>query len=327
MTVALSACTINIGDTREEAPVQSEATTLPEPEAATTSTPASVDPLSSWKDLGDSENAFSQSELSQLDFGLFGLMSAPSLRMFKFLGDSWTEVTDQYENYFDLPSADLDYDITIQSVKLTDDDAIDFIVNYRVANWDVLNAENQGRDYGTALSGQGGMWRSVAFWDPYNDQLEKTSVEHIEYIDGALFGSGYGSCGRPCGLLIYEWVSANNRLEGVEASAAQRKAFNSRLNCLDFVYSEELPLRMCDEGYGVALSQNALTGFGYEIDADGYFGADTRLALQYYQRQKGLRATGEIDAATWKLLFEGVSLPGNDLNGDGYVDPSELSGT
>lgn len=327
MVSLLSACTVNVGSSTEPQPGTPQTPAQIDLSTTTSAAQVEVDPVQAWSELGDAENSYSQSELSQLEFGLFGLMAAPSLRLFKFVGSTWQEVTDEYKMYFALPAPQLTYDITIQSVKLTDDDAIDFVVNFRVAPWDVLRAENQGRDFGTVLSGQGGLWRSVAFWDPYNDQREYTSVEHIEFFDGVLFGSGYGSCGRPCGLLIFNWVAANNRLEGVEAEPAQRDAFTSDLNCVDFTFNENFPIGLCNEGRAVQFVQEILVQLGYILDADGYLGKESQFALQYFQRTKGLRATGVIDEPTWRLMFQGVTLPGNDLNGDGYVAPNELSGT
>jgi hypothetical protein len=303
--------------------VEASATT----EVVTASEAASLDPIESWLKLAETENSLAQSELSDLEFGLFGLMVAPNLRLFKFSETGWLEVTDQFQEYFDIPLDELDYDITIQSVRITDDDAVDYVVNYRVAPWDVLKAGNQGRDHGTVLSGQGGLWRSVAFYDSFGDGLEYTAIEHIEFFSGALFGNWYGSCGRPCGLLIYEWMPGLNRLEGEEAGPAQKAAFESRLNCANFDFNESFPLGLCQEGTAIRLVQEVLVNLGYTIDADGYFGKGSEFALKIYQRANGIRATGRVAEATWKLMFESVGLPGNDLNGDGFVGPDELSGT
>jgi hypothetical protein len=287
---------------------------------------SSPDPIESWLKLGETENSLAQSELSELEYGLFGLMAAPGLRLFKFAESGWQDVTDEYGRNFDIPSDRLDYDITIQSLRVTDDDAFDFVVNYRVAPWDVLKADNQGRDFGTVLSGQGGLWGSVKFIDPYGDGKAYTSVEHIEFFNDVLFGSGYGSCGRPCGLLVYQWLPALNQLEGKEASPLQKNAFNSQLSCASFNFNESFPLGLCQEGEAIRLVQQVLVDSGYPVEVDGNFGKDSEFALKIFQRKNGIRAIGQVDEATWKLMFDGVGLPGNDLNGDGFVGPNELSG-
>ena len=327
LTILLTSCTINFGGSGESGGPSTNVDAPTNTEVAAAAETSATDPIESWIKLGDTENALAQSEISVLEFGQFGLMAAPGLRLFKLSDSGWQEVTDEFQRYFDIPTEDLDYNITIQSLRITDDDAFDFVVNYEVAPWDALQAGNQGRDHGTVLSGQGGLWRSVAFYDPFGDGSEYTSVEHIEFFSGALFGNWYGSCGRPCGLLIYEWVPGLNRLEGEEAGPAQKAAFESRLNCANFDFNESFPLGLCQEGTAIRLVQEVLVNQGYTIDADGYFGKGSEFALKVYQRANGIRATGRVDEATWKLMFEGVGLPGNDLNGDGFVGPDELSGT
>ena len=339
MIVALSACTINIGDTREEAPDQSEATTLPEPEAATTSIASPEVPKSnpneSWDALVTVENPLSQSEVAFTGNGMFGLLAAPELRLYKFSGGSWIDIPGDDLTSLNplsrlgLDPRSLDYDITIQSIDLTGDGSVDFIISFRPAPWDRLDAPNQGRYFGSVLSCDEGDCRSLPFWEPVDYTAGGTNhftVEYIEWIDGTLFASWFGSCGRPCGLLIYEWVSAYDRFEGKEANDRQRKE-TERLNCIDYRYSFELPLALCDKGPPVEMVQSQLQTFGYNFEVDGFFGADTRLAVKLFQKAQGIRVTGEVDAATWRMLFEGMMLPGHDLNGDGYVDPSELSGT
>lgn len=300
----------------------------PSEEPADSSQASTVDPAASWSELVNRENAYSSGELSRLPEGLFGLMAAPGLRLFKFEVETsqWREVTDEVIDLFDTPPSEIEYDIRIQSVLITNDDAIDYVVNFSPAPWDLFDAPNQGRDWGTVLSGHGGQWRSVAFADPYGGELnEYTSVEHIVYESGALFGSYYGSCGRPCGLLIYSWIPIRQRLEGVEA-LEDEVAELPKSSCVLFNYNDYLPLKRCDEGQGVSSVQQVLAGLNYQIEPDGYFGDATRFAVQHYQRSKSIRATGQVDTETWAALFEGIGLPGHDLNGDGLVTPNEFSG-
>jgi hypothetical protein len=323
--ILLSACTINVGS-GGTAPDQSTAVdSSDEGETPESTQVQSSDPEASWLELVKTENAYSFGELSYLPNGTFGLMAAPTLRLFQFQDSVWKDITADVVDVFDIPKTGLDYDVRIQSVLITNDDAIDYVVNYTPAPWHVLDAPNQGRDWGTVLSGQDGMWRSVAFVDPYGDMIEYTSVESIRYENGALFGNYYGSCGRPCGLLIYSWIGGQGRLEGVEAMEEEAAALPKRW-CTTFSYNESLPIKRCNEGFPVQVIQDALNGLGYELEADGYFGDGTRFAVQHFQRSKDIRASGQVDKDTWRALFEGSGLPGNDLNGDGLVTPDEFSG-
>jgi hypothetical protein len=320
----VSSCTVNVGSSNTDS--ASVTTVQVEPSVQSQSTTLeAVNPEASWLELVAVENAYSFGEISYLPFGTFGLMAAPTLRLFELHDGTWSDITTEASGAFDIPKTGLDYDIRIQSVLITDDDAIDYVVNYAPAPWHALDAPNQGRDWGTVLSGQDGSWRSVAFADPYGDMTEYTSVESIRFENGALFGSYYGSCGRPCGLLIYSWIGGQRRLEGVEAMEEEAAALPTRW-CTTFTFSETLPIRRCNEGFPVQLIQDSLNALGYELEADGYFGDGTRFAVQHYQRSVGIRATGQVDAETWRILFKDASLPGNDLNGDGMVTPNEFSG-
>ena len=282
--------------------------------------------LQKWNELVIAENAYSYSELSILPEGTFAVMAAPKLRLFKF-DNGWTEVSagqfqvpDSYPEY-----SDLDWNITIQSALITDDSALDFVVRYDPAPWDVLDVPNQGRSWGTVISGQGGQWRSVDFTDPYADGAPYNSIEYIEYVNGALIGQWFGSCGRPCGLLVYTWVGGSQQLSGTEATKSQENQLTGR-NCADFSYAGVLPIRKCSEGLAVEYIQRFLNELGYELELDGYFGSGTEFAVKYFQRENSIRATGLVDLDTWKALLGGTVLPGNDLDGNGVITPEEFPG-
>ena len=282
--------------------------------------------LQKWNELVIAENAYSYSELSILPEGTFAVMAAPKLRLFKF-DNGWTEVSagqfqvpDSYPEY-----SDLDWNITIQSALITDDSALDFVVRYDPAPWDVLDVPNQGRSWGTVISGQGGQWRSVDFTDPYADGAPYNSIEYIEYVNGALIGQWFGSCGRPCGLLVYTWVGGSEQLSGTEATKSQENQLTGR-NCADFSYAGVLPIRKCSEGLAVEYIQRFLNELGYELELDGYFGSGTEFAVKYFQRENSIRATGLVDLDTWKALLGGTVLPGNDLDGNGVITPEEFPG-
>jgi hypothetical protein len=282
--------------------------------------------LQTWNELVIAENAYSQSELSELPEGVFAVMAAPKLRLFKF-DKGWTEVsTGQFEVPDNFPDySGFEWDITIQSVLITDDSALDFVVRYDPAPWDVLDVPNQGRSWGTVISGQGGQWKSVEFTDPYGDGVSYSSIEYIEYVNGALIGQWFGSCGRPCGLLAYTWVGGSQQLSGVEASKSQQNQLTGK-NCADFSYAGILPIKKCSEGLAVEYVQRFLNDLGYELEVDGYLGSGTEIAVKYFQRENSIRATGLVDIDTWKALLAGAVLPGNDIDGNGVITPEEFPG-
>ena len=282
--------------------------------------------LQEWNDLVIAENAYSYSELSVLPEGTFAVMAAPKLRLFKF-DSGWTEIsTGQFQVPHSYPEySELDWDISIQSALITDDSALDFVVRYDPAPWDVLDVPNQGRSWGTVISGQGGQWKSVDFTDPYGDGEPYNSIEYIEYVNGALIGQWFGSCGRPCGMLVYTWVGGSQQLNGTEATESQKNQLVG-LNCADFSYAGTLPIRKCSEGLAVEYVQRFLNDLGYELEADGYFGGATEFAVKYFQRENSIRATGLVDLDTWKALLAGTVLPGNDLDGNGVITPEEFPG-
>lgn len=89
-----------------------------------------------------------------------------------------------------------------------------------------------------------------------------------------------------------------------------------------YEFNDRLPLRPCDEGYGVMLLQEGLVALGYLIDIDGYYGQDTTDAVQDYQIRNGLSPSGVVEAATWRGIVG--ERPGVDLNGDGVIGPNEV---
>jgi len=53
----------------------------------------------------------------------------------------------------------------------------------------------------------------------------------------------------------------------------------------------------------VMAAEQALTKFGYNPgNADGTYDENTRAAVMNFQKERGLRATGELDAATLSAL-------------------------
>ena len=335
LALLLAGCTTSVGTSSNDVQTTSAEVFEEEPESVDESTLPAQDPGVAWDSVGSELNALSQSEISFTSNGVFGLLATPELILYHFVDGVWSDIPGDDLSQLDplgrigLEIGSLDYDVTIQSVDLTGDDSVEFIIRFRPAPWYVMDAPNQGRNFGSVLSCDGGNCRSLPFWEPpeYSDGgREHFTVEYIEWIDGTLFATWYGTCGRPCGLLIYSWQASEGRLEGREASERQKRE-TERLDCIEFRFNYYLPLRLCDEGPPVEMIQAELQAFGYGIDADGYFGVDTQLAVKLYQKATGIRATGEIDKETWVAMFQDRILAGNDLNNDGVITPNELSGT
>ena len=184
-----------------------------------------------------------------------------------------------------------------------------------------LLSSNQGRDFGTVISGEGGTWRSLPMTEVYNPKSEHTSVEHIEFFNGGLFGDWYGSSGR--GTLVYSWVG--DILEGVDATGSQTKSLPKPW-CSVYEFKWTLPIKRCDKGQPVQMIQESLNAIGYELIADEFFGNGTKFSIKYFQWSNELKITGEVDIETWRLLFKDAQLPGYDLDNNGVVTPDELSG-
>lgn len=334
LALVLASCTINVGTGSNDVQTTSVETSVEEPESAAESSLPALDPLTAWESKGSEVNALSQSEIASTPNGIFGLLATPELRLYQYLDGAWSDIPGDDLSQLDplgstgMEIGSLDYDVTIQSLDLTGDGSVEFIIRFRPAPWDLIDAPNQGRNFGSVLSCDDGDCRSLPFWEPpdYTDGgREHYTVEYIEWIDGTLFATWYGTCGRPCGLLIYEWVPAYGRLEGKEATERQKREIE-RLNCIEFRFNFDLPLQLCDEGTPIEYVQGELQASGYDVDFDGYFGIDTQLALKLYQKERGIRATGIVDLATWTEMFKGRMLPGWDLNGDGVITPNEFSG-
>jgi peptidoglycan hydrolase-like protein with peptidoglycan-binding domain len=94
------------------------------------------------------------------------------------------------------------------------------------------------------------------------------------------------------------------------------------LSCDAYSFNDQYPIRRCDEGYAVLQIQYLLVGFGYTVDADGYFGPGTEQAVRDFQRNAGLEVDGLVGPHTWSTL--GGQQPGWDLDSNGIIDPDEV---
>lgn len=57
-----------------------------------------------------------------------------------------------------------------------------------------------------------------------------------------------------------------------------------------------------DSGSGVKQIQTALAAHGYQVAADGNFGAQTEQAVKAFQQKNGLTADGVVGPLTWAKL-------------------------
>lgn len=115
--------------------------------------------------------------------------------------------------------------------------------------------------------------------------------------------------------------------EGEELISSVTTAPAALPRCDEYAYNDTLPLEYCEEGRGIMYAQQILVRYGYEIEADSYFGPASYAAVRDFQARKGLPVTGRIDTETWRALDPNIpqqSFPGTDLNGDGLVTPNEF---
>lgn len=307
-------------------------TTTPKRASSTVDTTPRSDPLLSWAFASQSINPLAAGAIAYTEGGLFNIAATPQLTLYSFDGSKWNEVdSSRLAGLNPIAGEELGldqivYDVSIESHDITGDGSVEYIVNFRPAGWQVNEAPNQGRNFGVVVSCDRGECKELPFWEPAdfsNGAAEHLNVETIRLIDNQLIASWYGTCGRPCGTLVYTWSTERSRLEGREADKLESQKFSAPV-CPDFQPNYYVNLRLCDEGQAVEIVQASLRKAGFTIRTDGAFGLDTRLALQLHQRSNSLVASGEVDKATWTLLTRGLNLPGSDLNQDGVITPDEL---
>ena len=66
------------------------------------------------------------------------------------------------------------------------------------------------------------------------------------------------------------------------------------------LYFKNPPMR----GRDVRDLQRALSRIGVPVQADGFYGSDTRAAVKWFHRKEGLRADGMVGAGTWSAVTD-----------------------
>ena len=96
-------------------------------------------------------------------------------------------------------------------------------------------------------------------------------------------------------------------------------------SCPSYTFNDQYPIRRCDQGYAVSMIQYALVDDGFALDADGYFGPGTEVAVRQFQASRGLEVDGLVGPNTWAALTGGYVV-GDDIDGNGIIDPDEIIG-
>ena len=94
--------------------------------------------------------------------------------------------------------------------------------------------------------------------------------------------------------------------------------------CPSYTVHNDYHLEICDSGPAVRLVQERLrAAVDSSLNVDGYFGPGTRNAVRTFQQMHELTVDGQVGPATWALLVPDA--PGTDTDGNGIVDPDEIS--
>ena len=110
---------------------------------------------------------------------------------------------------------------------------------------------------------------------------------------------------------------------GRRARPAQSAPPTTAGECDQYTTNAQYPLKLCDTGYDVLLVQQALAAQGFDVPTSGDFDPATDAAVHAYQEQFGLTVDGLVGRETWTHLVPDA--PGQDNNGNGVVDPFEVT--
>ncbi len=74
-------------------------------------------------------------------------------------------------------------------------------------------------------------------------------------------------------------------------------------SCPEFTDMPDLPVELCDKGAKVLEVQEGLVAAGFDIVVDGFFGGQTRTAVQQFQAANNLEVDGVVGPITFAALF------------------------
>ena len=119
---------------------------------------------------------------------------------------------------------------------------------------------------------------------------------------------------------------AGAAVTGAPASAsAQAAASGPAGGCVAYDANDQYPIQRCDKGPAVRLIQQGLRAFAPSLAVDGYYGVRTEQAVLDFERSlNNPFADGVVDEDTWAQLTWNLTTE-IDRNGNGFVDPWELS--
>ena len=96
--------------------------------------------------------------------------------------------------------------------------------------------------------------------------------------------------------------------------------------CDEYVASDSAyPVRRCEKGIDVAMTQMMLNFHGASLDTDGYFGPATEQAVRAFQANAGLEVDGLVGPDTFAALLTSAPPPVPDGDGNGTIDPWEMA--
>ena len=123
-------------------------------------------------------------------------------------------------------------------------------------------------------------------------------------------------------------------LEMFEGNPVLRDGYINVGEACEFEFQTDFPFHYCDDGPFIEYIQSRLSELGYpndelysptEDDGFGVFGFKTWLAVMQFQIDKQIESEkGWVGKVTWRELFAGIKLPGNDLDNDGMISPNEI---
>ena len=165
--------------------------------------------------------------------------------------------------------------------------------------------------------------------DAENYKWTETTVTLDTPVNGFFTEMRCEGCWKP-----YVGPVSRRLSEMFEGYPALRDGNYNHGEACEFEFQTDFPFHYCDDGPFIEYIQSRLSELGYpsdelyfprEEDGFGVFGFKTWLAVMQFQIDKQIESEmGWVDKVTWRELFAGIKLPGNDLDNDGMISPNEI---